>query len=70
MVFMPAEITGKKRKLALPYHGPYQMVDVSENNVSVCPVDKPDKSSHINFVSMDRVTKCSDALPDASWLGP
>ena len=65
---MPSDTTGKQRKLALPYHGPYRVVDVTDNNVSIQPVDKPDESPIL--VNMDRVTKCSDALPDISWLGP
>ena len=68
MVFMPSETTGKQRKLALPYHGPYRVVDVADNTVSVRPVDKPDKLPML--VNMERVTKCSDALPNVSWLGP
>ena len=68
MVFTPSDTTGKQRKLALPYHGPYRVVDVTDNNVSIRPVDKPDESPIL--VNMDRVIKCSDALPDISWLGP
>ena len=67
MVFMPSKTTGKQMKLALPYHGPYRVVDVTDN-VSVRPVDKPDESPML--VNMERVTKCSDALPNVSWLGP
>ena len=68
MVFIPSETTGKQRKLALPYHGPYRVVDVANNTVSVWPVDKTDKSPML--VNMERVTMCSDALPNISWLGP
>ena len=64
---MPSDTTGKQRKLALPYHGPYRVV-VTDNNVSIRPVDKPNESPIL--VNVDRVTKCSDALPDISWLGP
>ena len=41
MVFMPSETTGKQRRLALPYHGSYRVVDITDNNVSVRPVDNP-----------------------------
>ena len=68
MVFMPSETTGKQRKLALPYHGAYRVIDVADNTVSVRPMDKPNESPML--VNMERVTKCSDALPNVSWLGP
>ena len=40
MVFMPAESTGKKRKLLLPYYGPYRFLEVGTNTLLVRPVDK------------------------------
>ena len=43
MVFMPSETTGKQ--LRHIYHGPYRVIDVTDNNVSVQPVDKPDELS-------------------------
>ena len=42
MVFMPHDTSGKDRKLALPYHGPYRIMDMRGNCVSFKPVDKPD----------------------------
>ena len=41
MVYMPQETTGKKRKLALPYHGPYRIVEVWPNCLLVHLVDRP-----------------------------
>ena len=67
MVYMPYEDSGKLRKLALPYHGPYRVLDVTTNGVSVRPVDHPDQEPI--RVNLDRVTKCPDELPDISWLG-
>jgi len=43
MDFMPGEATGKQRKLPLPHHEPYRVIDVTDSNVSVQPVDKPDE---------------------------
>ena len=52
MVYMPHEDQGKNRKMALPYHGPYRIIEVRPNNcVLVRPVDKPDDKPI--FVSMD-----------------
>ena len=68
MVYMPHEHQGKNRKLALPYHGPFRILEVQPNCVVVRPVDKPDDQPI--RVSMDRVTVCPDELPDVSWLGP
>ena len=68
MVNMPHENQGKNRKLALPHHGPFQILDVQPNCLVVRPVDKPDDQAI--RVSMDQVTVCPDELPDVSWLGP
>ncbi len=67
MVLMPHEQTGKICKLAHPYFGPYRVVEVYPNGVSVRPVDCPSKSAI--RVNQDRVTLCSSELPDKSWLG-
>ena len=67
MVYMPQETTTKDRKLALPYHGPYRILEVRSNCLLVRPVDKP--SQEPILVSMDRVVQCADELPDVSWLG-
>lgn len=67
MVYMPQEAQGKDRKLALPYHGPYRILEVQTNCLFVRPVDKPDMQAIL--VSMDRVIQCPKELPDPSWLG-
>ena len=67
MVYMPHEAMGKLHKLALPYHGPYRVVDTTSNGVSIRPVDHPEEIPVL--VNLERVTKCPDALPDLSWLG-
>ena len=67
MVFMPHEKTGKKRKLPLPYHEPFRIVEVLPNGVSVISVDRP--QDELILVNVDRVTSCPDELPDTSWLG-
>ena len=69
MVYMPYEDQGKNRKMALPYHGPYRIIEVRPNNcVLVRPVDKPDDQPI--FVSMDRIVPCPNELSNVSWLGP
>ena len=68
MVYMPSEDTGKQRKLALLYHGPYRVLEVRSNCVLVRPVDAPDEEPIL--VNMDRITRCSEELPDESWRGP
>lgn len=67
MVFMPQEVSGKQRKLARPYYGPYRVIDIHPNGVTVRPVDKPNDGPV--RVNMDRVTCCPLELPDTSWLG-
>ena len=67
MVFMPNETCSKDRKLALPYHGPYCVLEVRQNCLLVRPVDRPDDEPIL--VNMDRVVECSEELPNTSWLG-
>ena len=67
MAFMLQETSGKDRKLALPYHGPYRVVEVWPNCLLVRLVDRPQEE--LILVSSQRVVECSDALPDTSWLG-
>ncbi len=68
MVFMPQETQGKLRKLALPYHGPYRIIELTPNGATVRPVDKPTMEPIL--VNLDRVTLCYTELPGVSWLGP
>ena len=65
MVFMPHS---KVDKLALPYHGPYCIVDVFGNTLSLRPVDHPGEK--LILVNMNHVTLCPSELRDSSWLGP
>ena len=68
MVFMPQETKTKEHKLALPYHGPFRVLEAQGNCVLVRPVDRPDDKSIL--VSLDRITLCPAELPDQSWQGP
>ena len=67
MVFMPKETRSKNRKLALPYHGPYCVLEVRQNCLLMRPVDRPDDEPIL--VNMDRVVECSEELPNTLWLG-
>ena len=67
MVYMPVERTGKNRKLSRPYFGPYRVLEVHPNGLTVRPVDRPNEQSI--RVNQDRVTVCPKELPDQSWLG-
>jgi hypothetical protein len=67
MVFMPREHSGRNRKMARPHFGPYRVIEVHPNGVTVRPVDKPtDESIRVN---VDCVTLCPKELPNESWLG-
>ena len=35
MVFMPGDVTGKDRKLAWPYHGPFTVIHLTPNDAEV-----------------------------------
>lgn len=39
MVFMPQEVQGKGRKLALLHHGPYCVIQVASKYATLWPVD-------------------------------
>ena len=67
MVLMPAKQTGKNRKLCRPYFGPYRVIEVHRNGVSVVPVDRI-KDPPIR-VNLDRVTLCYLELPKVSHKG-
>ena len=66
MVFMPHDTSGKDCKLVLSYHGPYRIMDMHSNCISVKPVDKPDDESIL--VNLDRILPCPAEVPDSSWL--
>ena len=55
MVYMPSEDKGKRWKLALPYHGPYRIVEVRSKTLLVRPVDVP---------------TATPMLANKSWIGP
>ena len=68
-VFMPAEKTGKNRKFARPYHGPYRVLEVTESNAKVVRVDHPDGTSI--YVSPSRLRHCPEELPEGcTWPSP
>lgn len=68
MVFMPSEVTGKNRKLARPYHGPYRVVSVTPTNAEVQLIEFPDEPTI--FVAIDRMRRCYTEQDDRCWLGP
>ena len=55
MVFMTHETQGNQQKLVLPYSGPYQVLQLTLNIVTVRPVDQPDEQAMV--VNRDRVIK-------------
>ena len=46
MVYMPKETNGPQRKMAHPHFGPYRVIEVHPNGVTVRPVDRP-KHTHM-----------------------
>ena len=67
MVYMPKETTGPQRKMACPHFGPYRVIEVHLNGVTVRQVDWP-KNTPIR-VNQDRISLCPLELPDSSSLG-
>ena len=64
----PADETGKMRKLARPWHGPYRVVEQHDPDVTVVKVYRP-QDGPIQ-VHKTRVTPCPDAFPAGyHWYG-
>lgn len=61
-LFMPAATTGKTHKFARPFHGPYRVLEVTNSNAKIVPVDKT-QSTPI-FVSVSRLRHCVREIPD------
>ena len=66
-LYQPSAIQGKTRKFARPLHGPYRILELTPTNASIRPVDKPEEAPI--FVSLDRIRKCAEEIPNQSWLG-
>ena len=60
-LFKPGEKSGAARKLSRPF----RVVEVSDNNASIRPVDKPQEEPIL--VALDRLRKCPDELTDKFW---
>ena len=54
MIHMPSAVTGKAWKLAITFHGPYRVLDVTPTNIEAKLVDDSDSDSI--FVAVDLVT--------------
>ena len=67
LVHMPHEVRGNAWKFARPFHGPYRVVSLTPTNAEVRLVDQPSDNSI--FVSLNRVRRCYEELPNVSWSG-
>ena len=67
MVYMPKEVSGKDRKLARPFHGPFRVVSLTQTNAEVQLVVRPEDPPL--FVAIDRLLKCYTEMTDESWTG-
>lgn len=69
-MLVPTEAKGEKRKLALPFHGPFRVLTIFPTNVEVRLVDVVDdpKAAPI-FVALDRVCLCYPEQGDVTWTG-
>ena len=53
MVYMPRDVSGKRRKIARPYHGPYRFLSVTPTNAEVQLIKSPTDPSL--FVAISRL---------------
>jgi hypothetical protein len=64
---MPSIVTGKTRKPARPYYGPYRILSVTPTNVEARLVDKLDADSI--FAAASCVRPCYPEISDILWTG-
>ena len=64
-LFKPAEKTGKRRKFARPFHGPYRVVELDVNDAKIRRVDRPQDETIL--VALDRLRRCPDEVQDEFW---
>lgn len=64
-LFQPAEKTGKARKLARPYHGPFRVVSLTQSNAQIRRVDRPQDEPIL--VALGRLRRCPSEVPDTFW---
>ena len=64
-VYMPVAKACKAYKFARPFYGSYRIMEQNELGVVVQPVDKP-QSEPIR-VSLGRIRRCSDEIPNKFW---
>lgn len=64
-LFKPAEVTGERRKLARPFHGPYRLLEVGPNTAKIRRVDRPEEEPIL--VSLDRLRKCPVEVGEEFW---
>ena len=68
LVKFPADESGKLRKLARPWHGPYRVTEVNEPNISVSNVYHPKKETI--KIHQSRVKHCPVDFPAGFyWYG-
>ncbi len=67
MVYMPAAVQGKKRKVARPYYGPYRVLSVTPTNAEVREVDEP--TANPIFVALGRLCLCYPEQENTTWMG-
>ena len=65
---MPRDVSGKKWKIARPYHGPYRILSVTPTNAKVQLIKHPTDPSL--FVAISQLQRCYPEMADTSWTGP
>ena len=68
MVYMSGDVSGKKWKIARPYHGSYRILSITPTNAEVQLIKNPGEPSL--FVALSQLRRCYPELPDTSWTGP
>ncbi len=66
LAFMPAARAGKVRKFARSFRGPFRVLEVTDTDVRVIPVDRPQDMPL--FVALARTRHCPQEAPEGeAW---
>ena len=67
MVYFPDQVKGKAWKLARPYHGPYEVLALTQTSAEVHLANSSQEG--VIFVALDRLRICPEEISDETWTG-
>ena len=68
MVYFPDQVRGKAWKPARLYHGPHEVLALTQTNAKVHLAGSPSQDGAI-FVALDRLSICPAEISGETWTG-